>query len=31
MVIEAASRHSGQAAGSPEEVFGVIRRWKDEF
>lgn len=31
MVIEAASRHSGQAAGPPEEVFGVIRRWKDEF
>jgi len=30
-IIAAAARHSGRQLKAPEEVFGVIRSWKDSF
>ena len=30
-VISSARRHSGQACANPEQVFAVVRSWKDNF
>jgi hydroxyacylglutathione hydrolase len=30
-VAQAAARQEGHALDSPEEVFAVLRRWKDSF
>lgn len=30
-VVEAAQAHSNQISSSPEQIFAVLRRWKDDF